>query len=339
MVTLRNTKQEILGAYEKAMAQLKAEQTNTYNPAQVKAEKEREEVLTSATENITSYDSFEHNMTEVAESIQLYITEALTKLNDSAGQLTSIEEAIKIKKTELEELTGIEAEVNSLAGIIAAKAEIEAQSKETRENTIAEHQARLEELRGLIADAKEEYEARSKEIEDRLKKEDERKREELEYEFDRRQRQVADEIIRLKEGYNKEVAESEANLKAQEDALNAREEALAAKESEIAEFPNRIEKEVAKAVAIAKNQVKSEYELQLAKAEAESNSTIAILTNKVEVLEASLITEREAHRDTAAKLETAYGRMEKVATASVEGARTEETVNRLLSTMNDNGKK
>lgn len=336
-VTERNTKKEILEALSVAEALLAKKQEGSFNPAAISEAKVKEETIKNATSVAN-----ESKIGEVLNVLQTSLTDLIDSISSNheaaTSELISVQEAIEIKKSELKELFDIEVKAGTLAALIQAHADVTEEQKEEFEAKHTEFKAELDRLdeiekenRQYIKEAKEEAEAD-------LKKEFQRKREEAEYEFNRekqqRQDELNDELVLKRKIFNDEVVE----FKKREESLKQREEMMDQLQEELAQVPQLIENAAKAAAEEAKKKAETSFGFETRAIKASYEADTKILENKVQVLEDSLANERKANEALQVKLESAYASVETVAKASVEGARTENAVNRVLSTMNE-GKK
>lgn len=336
-ITASTRKDVIFNAYQEALKTIENLKAQKYDPQSEKAVKERKEQVQKG-EAAASSDLVK-TIETITATLQSEAARIVTAHQEAAVNLENINSATLLKKLELEELYELEVGIDSLAAIINAQDETKAKFAQEHAEQLEKNNQELAAIKEQIQSARREYNQSLTDFNKELALEKKRKTEEFEYEFKRSKQAKEDELADELAAKRKEMSAEKEALDKREEELKACEENIENLQGEIANIPSKIASAVAKAVKEAEERLNATHNLEIAKLTAESDSKISILENKVTVLTETLETEREAHKDTAAKLETAYGRMEKVATASVEGARTEEAVNRVLSTMNDNGKK
>lgn len=335
-VSERNTKKEILAALEVAEQLLAKKSEGTFNPTAIAKVKENEAAITVAENADVELES--EFIASAQNQIVQILSDALAQHTSTVKDYTSIKNAIEIKQAELKELFDIEVKAGTLAALIQAHADVTEKQKAEFEAKHAEFKAELDRLDEIAKDNRRLVKETKDELEADLKKEFLRKREEAEYEFNRERQQrhdtLNDELAAKRKTFIEEVNALEKRV----EEVIEREAKVEALEEQVAAIPALLEDAVAKAASEAEFKAKTAYGFESRALKANYEADTKILTNKVEVLEEALRNERAANEALQAKLETAYASVENVAKASVEGARTENAVNRVLSTINE-GKK
>ena len=136
-LSLKNTKNEILSAYEDVMKKMHAQKTA--EPKQVQEEKRQQEVIKKASDNST-----EGIVTGIA-TLKLSVAKELDKLSEQLTaehkKLEDIQNAIRLEKNNLEELYQVTSNADSLAAMLQAQKEKKAQF----ETELAEKRSAFEE--------------------------------------------------------------------------------------------------------------------------------------------------------------------------------------------------
>ena len=118
-LSLKNTKNEILAAYEAVLNKLQAQKTT--EPKQVQEEKRQQEVVKKATENSTE------GIVNGITALKLNVAKELDKLSElltaEFKKLEDIQSAIRLEKQNLEELYQVTANADSLAAMLQAQKE------------------------------------------------------------------------------------------------------------------------------------------------------------------------------------------------------------------------
>ena len=306
-VTAKNTKTEILEAYEAAMkkiAELKEGKTSTADIVKAKEIKEIKE--------------------KAKEIIELNI------LNDDIkDKYTALLKTVDLLEKEIEELYGIKREADSLEALINA-------NKDKNRELTAKYEKQVNDLSIELADEKLKNSKKVKE----LNEEYEKKKAELRAEFEEEKARLQKERVREKEEFEytlkrerqkdndawqdeKEVRESK--LAAREKAVSERESKMDDMESKIEELNDHIVKLNDKIQDMkdqsfkeGKDKAAKEYAIQKNMIEKEANWSKERLEEKIANLEKELQNERDAHRITAAKLDDAYVQVREIATKTVE---------------------
>lgn len=335
---MKHTKEVILSAYEKALKEIEVIKSSQYNPQQEKQHKKQSDQVAAGMSAANETESLHTSVESITSAIQKHVSAILGAYDDSSVKLKDIQSAIDIKKQELQDLHDIETNVDTLAAVINAHNKTMQSNSEQHLLLMKSQKEELEAIKAEIKQAYIDYKEALSEFEAELEKDKTRKEEEFEYEFERTKKIKTDEMNDRIKGLLKEVYDKDQELTEREAKVKEREAFVEELEEKVEGLPDRIQEAVEYQEIHLTRKLEAEHQLEIAKLKAQYESSNAILSNRVTMLEETLAGERAAHKDTSAKLETAYGRMEKVATASVEGARTEDAVNRVLHTMSDNKK-
>lgn len=332
-VTEKSTKGTIFKAYNAALEQIEMLKSQQLNPTEIAVSKKKEEVLTQASKTTkTSVDSVVENLRKVVDSA---LTELTANFNDKAAQFSNLDEAIKLKDAELKEIYEIERAANTLAALIDSHEVLKKQQSAENQATLEAYQGRLAEIRKDIQEADKEYNAKLREQREELAKEQKRAKAEFDYDFSRTKKQAEDNLADHIASEKKAIAEKTAAVEAREESVATREEAVEALEAKVAEIPALIETASKEAADKAKKDAEKSFVFEKRAIEANKDAEIRVLQHQVELLTASLETEKENHKKTSEQLNEAYGRLENVATASVEGAKAQDTITKLLSTVGE----
>lgn len=343
-----NTKAQILAAYTEAVATIERLQNAKLDPAGEVAAKKASQTLNNAQATVEG---------SVADKITALQKNIVNVLGSLSGQLTeeietfnNLQSAISLKEAELKELFGIEKEAFALAALINAQNEQKAKHKADQDELYAEAVAKLNEVNSKAQAARIEAEAAL--AKQKVEAEVARKREEEEYKynFNRKKQQAEDALqdqlnARRKE-FNAEVEAEQAEIEAKlvevesrEIAVKTREAKIDALEAQVAAFPAReaqireevetqVRKDEARTMAIKENYIKKDAE-----------SKVAILDNKIAMLEESLRDEKVRNAEIAAKLDEAYAKMQAMALKSVESSNDSKAFDRFQNMISDKNQK
>lgn len=286
-VTKTSTKDVIYNAYQEALKEIENLKSTKFNPNAEKKAKETKATLENA---------------KAIVEMNILNEEIVAKYKD-------LENAIEIKKAELNEYYGIEKEVDSILALIEAKKAIEGELD-------CNYAVKENEWQNKIADLKNEFEETSATL--KIK----RKREEEEYAYNlKRARQVENDK------WEDEKTARVNVLKAREESVAAREKLADEKDTEIATLMNTIttleakakediekaykdgESAAQKSHAIEKNVIKRETELAK-----------TLLEKELEAAKATISRLTEENASLSAKLETAQERVQTIATDAVKAA-------------------
>lgn len=337
-VTERNTKKEILEALEVAEKLLAQKEQGTFNPEKIAEAKSKKETVEKAESAVTT-SGVVSVVAKLQEELALIADEIAASTSTATAEYLDINAAIDIKKAELAELYEIEAKATTLAGLIQAHQDLTENQKADFAELKAKFDAELAEIRADITAAKVEFEEQRKLNNAALKQEEDRRKAEFEYEFARSKQAREDSLNDELAAKRKKLAEEREEFSKEKAELEKRVEKQDELEAQVAAIPELIEAAEEKAAAAAKKKAETAAHFARREAEAESDAEIRVLKNEVDMLKEALANERDARKATEVKLEAAYASVENVAKASVEGARTENAVNRVLETINKDSKK
>src|SRR3990172_5012848 len=249
-LTVSNTKQEMLEAYNTALKQLEAQKE-----AELKPEKKIEEKKAKETIQVAESLSTEGVAKEIS-NLKIETSKALAQISDRLEEeitkLKSVQNAITLKEKELQELYDIEKSAVTLAALI----ESQNQKRQAFESEMAEKKEALsqeiETLRAERDKEKKDYDEEIKERDTGEKKKRDREKEEYEYSFKREQKLAKDKFEDEKAKLEKEVqvkkSQMEIEMREREKAIAEREEELNELRKKVGAFPKEMEVAINKVI-------------------------------------------------------------------------------------------
>lgn len=263
--TMSNTKKEILAAYDALLKKKTQETVN--NPKDEKIEKQKKEVVTSA--SAMSAETIVKGLGDM----KLQISQSIDSIEDSLlrefQQLEKLQQAIRYESEYLEELYGIKASADSLAVLLAI-------NKEKKVAFDLEMDQKKSEFEHLMLEKKQDWEREKK---DRLnqwneenaerKKEISREEEAYEYNKNLTRKKEIDAYQYKKEVQEKELLEqkttAEKDWEEREKVIATRELELDALNKQVSEFPDKLTNAVADAQKELQTQLATQhsYEMEL----------------------------------------------------------------------------
>lgn len=269
-----DTKQAILKAYKEHISDLAERSQGSLNPTQIQETKKKTETL-QRVENIASLD-VPSTIQTLTTNISSTLNGILTDLESKKAALNDVEEAIKIKQEELNELYGIEKEAESLAALIEAH-------KSQMADLEAEYTEREKELDEAISAAETAHKkqvALWKEELSELRRQDSQARsrelEEYKYSFERQKKIELDELNDQIEVQNKQALEREAVLSQREAKITDLEEQIAQLKQqlvdEVAAAVDKAKKDAAKSAAIEKSFMEKDHKAEIGSLQAKLES-------------------------------------------------------------------
>ncbi len=318
----RNTKQEMLEAYQALVRQLEEKRAAELRPEKRLEEKQAQEAVAVATG--LAPDGVERALGNLKADIGKSLAEVAERMAAEVTRFKAIQKAAESKERELQELYGIEKAAASLAALI------EAQNQKRQEFEI-ELGRQKEELAREIETTRVEWEKEKKSHEIELRERDalekkgrEREKEEFTYLFKREQQVTRDKLNDEKAGLEKEILAKRESMAKE---LADRENAVAAQEKELtdlkqkaATFPKELESAVAKAVKEVTDRLtlesKNREELLRKEFEGQRNVSVA----RIEALEKMAKDLSDQNGKLSKQLETAYQKVQEIAEKAIEGS-------------------
>jgi uncharacterized coiled-coil protein SlyX len=319
-ITMRNTKKEILEAYNEVLQQLKEKRAAELKPEEEIKEKKIEEAV-----EVTDSLSTEGIVQEVS-TLKLEIGRLLGQLSDrleeEVGKYRQVRQAVEAKQKELQEVYEIEKSALSLAALIEAQ-------HQRRQQTEAELAARKEELTREIETLRAEWGKEKKVHEAEIKERDadeqkrrERVKEEYEYAFQREQQLAREQFEDEKARLEREIAYRREQM---EKELADREKAVVEKETELSElrkqadaFPKELQSAVSQAVKEAVQRVESEAKNREELLKKEFDGERNVLNTRIEALEKTVTEQDEQIAKLSQQVEKSYSQVQDIATKAIE---------------------
>src|SRR4030043_837407 len=314
-LSLSNTKQEMLEAYNVALKQMEAQREAELKPEKKIEEKKAKEVIQVAESLSTEGVAKEISNLKIETSKTL--AQISDRLEEKVNKFRAIQSAIVLKERELQELYEIEKSAVTLGALI----ESQSQKRQAFEIEMAEKKEALsqeiEALRAPREQEKKEYEEEIKERDMTEKKRREREKDDYEYSFKREQKLTKDKFEEEKSKLEKEIQikkeQMESELKEREKAIVGREDELNELRKKASVFPKERETAVAKATKeTQKNlilEAKNREELQRKEFVGERN----VLTTRIESLEKIVKEQSEQIAKFSQQLEKAYQQVQDIA--------------------------
>lgn len=321
-LTEKNTKQEMLEAYQSLVKQLEEKRAAELNPEKKLEAKRSEEALRVAM--TVAPDGIDRDIGNLKSEVSKLLAEVSENLAAEAAKFRSLQQAVASKERELQEVYGIEKAAASLAALIEAqnqkRSEFEAEMSRQREELTRE----INETREAWEKEEKAHEAALRERDAFEKKARDREKEQFDYAFKREQQALRDALNDEKANLEKELR---AKKEAAEKELAERERTVAATEAELAQlrakaavFPKELETAVDKAVKEVAERLKLEAKNREDLLKKESEGERNVLTTRIESLEKLVKDLSQQNARLSGQLETAYQKVQEIAEKTVESA-------------------
>lgn len=337
----KNTKQEMLEAYQLLAKQLEEKRAAELAPERRLEEKQAEEAVKVAT--AIESEGIDREIGNLKAQIGKMLADISDRLASEAARFRSIQKAVESKERELTELYGIEKAAVSLAALIEAQNQKRIEFETNIAGQREELQREIDAKRAEWDEEKKVHDAETKERDAAEKKVQDRAREDFNYGFKREQQAVKDKLNDEKTALEKEIKlrreTSEKEFAEREKALAERERELDDLRAKAAAFPKDLETAVNLAVKEAtdrlKLEAKSREELAHKQFEGERN----VLAAKNESLERANKDILAFNAKLASQLEAAYQKVQDIAEKTVEGSSQSKALAELQKLLLDQSRK
>jgi len=337
----KNTKQEMLEAYQSLVKQLEEKRAAELAPERRLEEKRAAEAVEVATS--VAADGIDREIGTLKSQIGKMLAEISEHLAGESARFRNIQKAVESKEQELKELYGIEKAAVSLAALIEAQN----QKRNEFESDIARQRAELQQdidiKHAEWDEEKKAHEAEVKERDAAEKKTQDRAREDFNYNFKREQQALKDRLNDEKTALEKEIKlkreTSEKEFAEREKALADRERELADLRAKAVAWPKELENAVNQAVKDTAERLRLESKSREDLAHKQFEGELNVLTARNESLERANKDLLAANTKLAQQLEAAYQKVQGIAEKTVEGASQSKALGELQKLLIDQGRK
>jgi hypothetical protein len=295
---MKNTKSEILDALKQALQRADQAEKGKLNP--IKEEKELQ--------NRKAIES-----TKKAVEQNIFSQELINKYND-------LQTALLAEENRLQELYGVEREVQKLALVIeAAKERASAIEADHAEKETASKKS-LEMLNAEHAQKSLEYRVENDSYLEKLKTERARETEDYQYNLKRTRERENNAWADEKAAREAELQKHEAQAAELLENAQSQVEYIKSLEEKVANIPSVLEAEKDMAIKATSEQLNREHAHLIALSEVEWKSAVSRLEDKVDYLERELALANKNKQELEQKLDKAYSEIRDLASKTVESA-------------------
>jgi len=221
-ITSKNTKAEILDAFEEMKSKFKQSEKNKLNSSQNEVKQKEEAKIIEKTKDCTQ-DNLDNEILSLRKKIQSRLDHTLVQLNEESGKLHTLRKAIAIETKKLEEIYNVELAADTLKILIT---DHEIKQKELNQQKINQ----TTQLEEEISSKRKEWDREREEYKYNLKLD--REREEENYEA---------EHARKKFEWEEKVSKKETELQEREETISNQEQENIDMRAKIELFPKKIE--------------------------------------------------------------------------------------------------
>jgi hypothetical protein len=316
--TKSNTKDEILAALNIALDVVKAQKETTLNPAHEAEVKRSTEAVAKAEAMVSS--NIMDNIVKLEGLISNTFDDLSAKMVEKTDELKTLDEAISVKKKELNNLLEIEVTIDTLAALVNSKIELTKKFDAEQAEKMAKASAELESVHQQIKDALDSYQ---KEIDMKRAQDNQRRtreEEEYKYNFARTKKLDQDAWSDEKTKRMKELNDKAVDLNVREAAIKEQESHIKGLEAQVAAIPTAIDAAKAQAVKEAEDKVKTSAAFETRYLKRDYEAKIELLNNTVSNLSHTISSKDSEIIDLKAKLNSAYAEIKEMAAKVVDGA-------------------
>lgn len=308
-ITEKNTKAEILAAYNEAIEKLDAQDNMKDDPVVQKAVVENERMLASA-EDLISKD---------------ILNDEITK------QYKDLQAAIIKMKNELQELYGIEVKANSFVALVNGykdkAVQLENEYREMKANAANELEDKKNKLYSEIDELEQEkknilesIKIESKEQKEILAKERKREQDEYTYTLNRTRKQEEDAWEDEKAIREKQLADKEKEVEAKAEYVIELENRIKDMTEQIETLKTNIDTARAEGYDKGKADANKSNAFEVRELKTKNEYELKALQDKIAHLESSLASTTEANEILQDKLDGAYAQMKELASETVKSS-------------------
>jgi len=320
-ITLTNTKQEMVAAYNELLKQLQERNASELKPEVAIEQKKTKEIIEEA--DGLSVEGVVKNIGQVRLDISGMLGKIAQELEEEVGRYRKVKDAVEIKTKELEEIFGIHKAAQSLAALIETqdKKRLDFEKEMGDRENAFEHEMKV--LMLEREEDKKRYDARIKEQQAEDNRLRQREKEDYEYTSKREKQAAWDKFIDeqakkekefqiKREVTEKQMAERDSRIKESEEELSSLRKKMESfsKELELAEQKTTKE-------TMEKCQAESRNREEFLKKSFEGERNV--LQTRVDSFETMVKEQKEQILKLSQQLEKAYQKVEDIAEKAVGG--------------------
>lgn len=327
-LTLRNTKEEMLDAYQAVLRQLDEKRKVEQKPEEKIQEKKTAEVVAAA--DALSTEGIGREIGNLKSEIGKMLIQLSDRLEGEMARYENVKQAVESKERELKEIYEIQKNATSLMALI----ETQRQKREAFDEAMAADKAALEEE---IETRRDEWEREATQRELDIKETAAANKKKLDREAEEYRYAAEREKKLARETFEDEKARLERELTLRRETLDRelaeRERAVAACEEEIESlrrraetFPAELDQAVARAAKEAGAREIAQADSKLALMKKEFEGERGVFLSRIEALEKSLKEQSAQNAKLAQQIEKSYGQVQEIAVKAIEGSSSSQTL-------------
>ncbi|MEK6845132.1 MAG: hypothetical protein AABY26_00115 [Nanoarchaeota archaeon] len=320
-ITLTNTKQEMVAAYNELLKQLQEKSASELKPEAAIEQKKTKEIVEEA--DALSVEGVVKSIGQLRLEMSGMLGKIAEEMEEEVGRYRKVKDAVEIKTKELEEIFGIHKAAQSLAVLIEtqAKMRFDFEKEGDEKKNAFEH-----EMKALTLEREEDkkrYDARLKEQQAEDNRLRQREKEDYEYTFKREKQTALDKFIDEQTKKDKEFQikreVTEKQMAERENRIKESEEELISFRKKVEGFSKELELSVQKTAkeTVEKCQGESRNREEFLKKSFEGERNV--LQTRVDSFETLVKEQKEQILKLSQQLEKAYQKVEDIAEKAVGG--------------------
>ena len=317
-VSTKNTKTEILEAYEKLLKDVKNAKADV--PKQVQEEKQKQETIKKVAD--VTHNAITDNIGALKANLTKSLDETLSSLTGEFQKLEDIRAAIAIEKKTLEDLYGLSANTDSLAAMLLVQKEkkesFEKDMSETKESFTQE----MSEKKFQWEEEKARHKAEEKEYTDEINKKRKREEEEYQYNLKITRQKEHDDYENRKAGLEKELIEKKSMF---EREISSREATVKNAEAEIdelrkinKEFPEKLEKSLSDQKKTITDSLQTKYDFDIQLMTSKNQAEISLKDQIIKSLQEKIKEQQTQLKEYSDKATVAEAGVKEIAMKAIE---------------------
>lgn len=319
-VSTKNTKNEILEAYEKLLKEVQQAKTNV--PKQVQEEKQKQETVKKVAD--ITQNTIIDNIGTLKSTLAKSLDDILSSLSGEFQKLEDIRAAINIEKQTLKDLYDLSANTDSLAAMLLTQKE----KKETFEKEMSEAKESfstdMSEKKAQWEEEKSKQKAEEKEYTDELNKRRKREEEEYQYKLKISRQKEEDEYDTRKALLEKELTDKKTRF---EHEISMREATIKTAEAELEElrknnmeFPERLEQALTDQKKTITESMQTKYDFDFKLMKSQNQADIRLKDQLIESLQEKIQELQSQLKEYADKATIAEAGVKEIAMKAIENS-------------------
>lgn len=276
-VSLKNTKEQILAAYNEALEQVKNKQmTPLEEKAIVSKTKQVDEVKQYG------YDRLNGQLNQVGADFLKSLSVFSNSISSEYDKFIKLQNTIETEQDHLNDLYVIKDNAHTLSAIIIA-------NEKQKEEFNAEMEAKETDWQFKLAELESEYKIKKVELEKQRKREEE----EYNYSLTQKRRVDSDKYEQQKQDLLRELSQKQQEIESREKTITEQEEEFIQLQNKVANIENDTQTKIKAAETEVTKALQQEFKFTQALKEEQSKRSVELLQQKIESLQQK-ITEQDS---------------------------------------------